>query len=341
MDIDRVFSLGGRQSRVEFISIEGVEEFLRSSANIVVCDENTVSFLPESDSGNVCTLKPGERHKQWSSVDQILKKAVELELGRDALFVGLGGGVVCDVTAFAASVYMRGCSVALVPTTLLAMVDASIGGKTGIDFCGYKNLVGSFHPADKILICFQVLDTLPETELKCGLGEVIKHALLGASDLFKLLENRSKDVFARRPDAIAVCVGRSLDVKGEIVESDFLETGVRAHLNLGHTFAHALESVSDLTMSHGEAVAWGISTALQAGVLAGITDTEYEQRVQELLKRYGFATKLKNLSVDRIIKAMRQDKKKREGKLRFILQRGLGNTLISELPDEIIKTVLA
>ena len=182
----RSFSFGGHTQTVSFTSIADVlgDE---AGGDLIVCDKNTEGFAKGTEPPKV-VLGAGESHKLWPGIEEILNTAVSLELGRDSRFVGLGGGVICDMAAFAAAVYMRGCKITLVPTTLLAMVDASIGGKTGIDFAGYKNLVGAFYPADRVYISVDTLSTLPEREYMSGLGEVIKHALLGAEDLLEVLE---------------------------------------------------------------------------------------------------------------------------------------------------------
>jgi 3-dehydroquinate synthase len=337
----RSFSFGPHTSTVTFGPLADAFSD-ETGGDLIVCDKNTVGFSKDSEIPSL-VLDAGERSKLWPSIEGILNKAVSLELGRDCRFVGLGGGVVCDMTAFASSVYMRGCKISLVPTTLLAMVDASIGGKTGIDFAGYKNLVGSFYPADRIHISVDTLSTLPEREYKSGLGEVMKHALLGAEDLLDILEDQPGRVAARDPSVIEACISRSLDIKGDIVEQDLVESGVRAHLNFGHTFAHALESVAGFgVFSHGEAVAWGIIRALKAGVLAGVTDAAYAERVHALFQQYEYRTGAlpEGITADSILQAMKRDKKRQRGNLRFILQRGFGETIVTTLDEEVVRTVL-
>ncbi len=307
-----------------------------------VCDRHTRPFFPELENDvRLVTLEPGEERKSWESVDSILRFAIEAGLGRDATFVALGGGVLCDLTSFAASIFMRGCRVVLVPTTLLAMVDASLGGKTGIDYAGYKNMVGTFHPAEEIRISTELLRTLPDREFASGLAEVIKQALLERSTLLATLRKRSEAILGREPALLAEVVSRSLGVKGRLVEADFREKGVRAHLNLGHTFGHALEAVTGFAeWTHGEAVAWGIDKALRTGRLLSLTDPAYEGEVRALLVRYGFRLGTEPALVEPLLQAMRFDKKKRAGRVRFVLQRGWGDTIQTEVADEVIRAAL-
>lgn len=310
---------------------------------LLVCDENTDRLfgggkmfrkLPK------VVLPTGEESKCWESVSSILQAALKNGLGRDSLIIALGGGIICDLSAFAASVYMRGCRTALVPTTLLAMVDASLGGKTGFNFGGFKNMIGTFYPAEKIFIVTESLHTLPTEEILAGTAENIKHACLGDERLFTLLENGKEAVLHTDADIIREIIERSLSIKADIVKRDLRESGVRAHLNLGHTFAHALESIRDLRGSgHGQAVAWGLSMAMKAGVEAGITDPVYAERVRNLLRLYGYRLEY-DIDPHAFLAAVRQDKKKREGKVRFVLQEDLGRTLIAELDDETLVRVI-
>jgi 3-dehydroquinate synthase len=337
----RSFTFGNHTSTVTFGSLRDAFEE-EGSGDLVVCDTNTADFAGGSKIPLV-VLDSGENNKNWPGIERILEKAVALELGRDARFIGVGGGVVCDMAAFAAAVYMRGCKITLVPTTLLAMVDASIGGKTGIDFAGYKNLVGAFYPSDRIHIAVESLASLPEHEYKSGLGEVIKHALLGAEDLLEILENKREDVSHRDPAVIEAAISRSLDIKGDIVERDLEEAGVRAHLNFGHTFAHALESVAGFgEYSHGEAVAWGIVRALKLGVATGVTDEEYARRATLIFEHYGYRTGPlpDNISADSILEAMKRDKKRQRGALRFVLQRSFGETVVIPLEEGPVRDIL-
>ncbi len=340
--IERAFLFGSSTTLIHDHTVADLQNDLRGRSLLVICDSNTVGYLSESDLP-LLVLNPGESQKNWDSVNRILERAVELGLGRDAWLVGFGGGVVCDMTGFASSIYLRGCGLILAPTTLLSMVDASIGGKTGIDFSGFKNLVGTFYPAEQVHICIDTLDTLPEREYRDGLAEVIKHGLLGAEDLMVLFESDSGAILGRRRSAVEMCISRSLDVKGAIVEQDLRENGARAHLNLGHTFAHALEASAGFgTISHGEAVAWGIDRAMQAGVQAGITDPRYAERVRRLLDMYGYrlGPLPKDIKAGAVLASMKQDKKKKAGELRFVLQRSMGETLVTPLDETIIRRVL-
>lgn len=343
---DLSFRFGRRETRLRFDR----RPDLRASAGKAVSlfDANTRRLFGGGTEAEV-TVAAGEGAKSWPNVETVLEAALEHGLGRDDTIIAVGGGVVCDLAAFAASVYMRGCRLVLVPTTLLSMVDASLGGKTGINFKGYKNMVGTFYPAEEIRICAAVLDSLPPREFSAGLAEVIKTAMLGESRLLDLLEDRRQDVTGRSPEILAEIVRRCLTVKGGIVATDPLEGGRRAILNLGHTFAHALETLGGLaSWNHGEAVAWGLHQALGLGLELGVTRPEYARRVSRLLRDYGFEQSGLPVSGDlsaeelasRLVEAMRADKKKRGGSLRLVLQRDLGDTLIEAVDPETLEAYL-
>jgi 3-dehydroquinate synthase len=327
-----VFDIGGTRTEVLFSALSEPPACLR------IYDETTHSHFG-SGAERVVVMPAGEPAKCWKSVESVLTRAASLGLGRDDAMMGVGGGVVCDVVSFAASLYMRGCGLVLVPTTLLAMVDASLGGKTGIDFMGYKNLVGTFYPASRIYIDVSYLKTLPEREYHSGLAEVIKTAIIGDGELFALLERSPQEVMARRPEVVEELIRRCLAVKGRIVQDDPREAGVRAVLNLGHTFGHALESATGFRWTHGEAVAWGMGKALAAGVRLGTTEAAFADRVQSLLLRYGFRLEA-DADYQGLAPAFEKDKKKRGGRVRFVIPQGMCDIVLREVPASELAEVL-
>jgi len=331
----RTFRFGTFETRTVFCSPdEALEDAL------LVFDENTVKLFPERSHRNSVVIPPGEKAKNWQSVDTIIKAAIDASYGRDGCFCAIGGGVLCDMTAFAASVYMRGCSVILVPTTLLSMVDASLGGKSGIDYEGYKNMVGSFYPASEVRYCPEFLKSLPEREYLSGIGEVIKTAMLGDRELFQYLKDNRDLILDKDIDAMTEIIRRCIMVKGKVVEEDLHERSIRATLNLGHTFAHALESVSGFSdWSHGEAVAWGLLMATEVGVELGITDNYYALEVRKMLEHYNFRL-YADIDTNKMIQAMNQDKKKKGGVVNFILQNNIEQTVIRPVDKNIIYSVL-
>ncbi|MBI9097238.1 MAG: 3-dehydroquinate synthase [Spirochaetaceae bacterium] len=331
----RTFQFGNFVTRTMFCT---PEEILEDA--LLVFDENTAALFPERSLRNSIVLPSGEKAKNWQSIDKIIKGAIDASLGRDGCFCGIGGGVICDMTAFAASVYMRGCSVILVPTTLLAMADASLGGKTGIDYEGYKNMVGTFYPAQEVRYCPDLLKSLPDREFLSGIGEVIKTAMLGDRELFRYLKENRDLIMERDSDTLKEIIKRCIMVKGNVVEEDLNEKGLRAILNLGHTFAHALESVSGFSdWSHGEAVAWGLLMAIETGVELEITDNYYALEVRKMLEYYNFQL-YADVDTDKLIQAMNQDKKKKDGIINFILQKNIEDTIIRPVDSDIIHSVL-
>ena len=327
-------------------TIDGARTEVVFSANVsfgrpavAVFDSHTYALFGDQ-APNPVTLPAGETSKSWSSVQAVLEECTARGMGRDGEIAGIGGGVVCDITAFAASLYMRGCGLTLVPTTLLAMVDAALGGKTGIDFLGYKNLVGTFYPASRIVISAAAVQSLPDREYLSGLAEVIKTALIGDAALFGFLEAERAAVMARDPAVVEEMIRRSLLVKGRIVEEDPKELGIRAVLNLGHTFGHALETATGFTgWTHGEAVAWGMGRALAAGVRMGLTDPSFARQVESLLRAYGFRLEAP-VGYEALLPGLVRDKKRRRGALRLVIPCGAGDVRIREAAEEDLAAVL-
>lgn len=332
--------MGSFRTEVRYLEASEAQNALDGAA-LAVFDENTAPLFA-GYSGPRVVLPAGERYKTLDSVQKILDAALEAGLGRDSLIVGAGGGVITDMAALAASLFMRGCRLRLVPTSLLAMVDAALGGKTGVDYQGFKNLVGTFYPADELVIVPSLLNTLPQREYLCGLAEVLKAALLRDPELWSLLAEQRPAVLDRQPEVLNTLIQRSLRVKARIVEADLKEQGERAHLNLGHTFAHALETASGFTgvWNHGEAVAWGIVQALRLSERLGLCPSAYPTRIQQVFEAYGYRTLQNDVSPADIVKAMVQDKKKARGRVRFILQRGPQDTLLQEVPLDQVQSLL-
>lgn len=319
------------------------ESFLLSDANTEAFAEELASRCRGSlEVKRRENLPPGEEEKNLENLQRLLSGALEAGLSRGALFVVVGGGVLCDLGSFAASVYLRGVKLQLFPTTLLAMVDAAVGGKTGCNFRGYKNMVGTFYPAEEVRVYPGLLSTLPEAEYRSGLAEVIKAALLGDEELLRILEGRREEVLRRDPRLLEEIIARAVGVKVEVVRQDFREGGKRAILNLGHTYGHALESVSGFgSYTHGEAVAWGIGRALALGRILGITDDTYRRRVEALLLAYGYALEPVSEAPEQLIEAMGQDKKRSGGELRFVVQRNICSTEVVPVARDLVEESLA
>ncbi|MDR1468885.1 MAG: 3-dehydroquinate synthase [Spirochaetaceae bacterium] len=303
-------------------------------AALVVCDTNTASLakavIGKTDTP-LCVLETGEKAKTLGSVTTIILAARNAGLGRDGLIVAVGGGVLTDTAGFAASCYMRGCALAFVSTTLLGMADAAIGGKTGVDFDGVKNLAGAFYPAQAVFMPLVALRTVPSREIKSGFAEVLKTAILGGYEHEDLFDGALPGVGdidgVDGYEAFAPLLARTVEYKGRLVEEDPEErSGKRALLNLGHTFGHALESAAGLgALTHGEAVAWGIARACELGVRLGVTPEPRAQRIAALLERFGYETRNPHPAITDVVRyqeAMQADKKKRSGRLVFVVPTG-------------------
>ena len=348
--MEKVFTAklkGGLESAVYFSTkVDSLEKKIKEYGdNVIFIFDGNTRNLVSVDSKKALVLPAGEEYKNYKSIGLILDKALDLSLARDSLFIAIGGGVICDMTAFASSIYMRGARCVLVPTTLLSMVDASVGGKSGIDYAGYKNIVGTFFPAEDILICLETLSTLSDKEFLCGLGEVVKHAFLSPDDkLYDYLSLNADRILSRDLDALKEVVRLSLEVKKHFIELDPEEKkGIRSFLNLGHTFGHALESITNYQISHGEGVAWGTLKAFDAGVRIGVTPEEYRNKALKLFSLYPFSSsfRIPEDRLDDFIKAISKDKKKSKGSVKFVLMKGQGEPILLPLERETIESVLA
>lgn len=292
-----------------------------------------------------CTIAAGERYKTPKSIQKIYDAALENRLERSSVMVALGGGVIGDMTGFAAATWLRGINVVQVPTSLLAMVDASIGGKTGVNHPKGKNLIGAFHQPRFVLIDPLVLKTLPRREFRAGMAEVIKYGIIWDGELFSKLE-QSKRLDQLRyldEDLLSSILSCSCQAKADVVSKDEKEAGLRAILNYGHTIGHAVESLTGYKLvNHGEAVAIGMVAAGQIAVQLQMWQAAEAQRQDALIEKTGLPTKLPaGLDIEEIIATLQTDKKVKDGKVRFVLPTQIGAvTVTDQVPAEIIRQVL-
>jgi 3-dehydroquinate synthase len=288
-------------------------------------------------------LPDGEAQKRWDNVEQIVDTLLERRCGRDTTLVALGGGVIGDLTGFAAAVYQRGVPYLQVPTTLLAQVDSSVGGKTAINHPRGKNMVGAFHQPALVLADVDALATLPPRQLRAGLAEVIKHGFIRDADFVGWLDAYVDDLLALDRDALAQAVARSVEIKSEIVARDEREEGERALLNFGHTFGHAIETgLGYGEWLHGEAVAAGMAMAADLSRRLGILTAADVERLRALLVRAGLPVEAPALPARRLLELMSVDKKAKDGRLRFILLERIGAACVrDDVPTAAVEETLA
>ena len=275
-------------------------------------------------------LPDGESHKTLANVGRILDVLVANRFGRDCAVVALGGGVVGDMAGFAAATYQRGVAFVQAPTTLLAQVDSSVGGKTGVNHPGGKNLIGAFHQPVVVAADTRTLATLPARELRAGLAEVIKYGLICDAGFFAWLEEHIDALLVGDAAALAHVIRRSCEIKAEIVGRDEREHGDRALLNLGHTFGHAVESATGYTeWLHGEAIGAGLVMAAHMSRESGYLTSEELERVTRLVARAGLPTHVSSVKPDVALEHMRIDKKVQAGRIRLVLLRGIGSAFVT------------
>ena len=287
-------------------------------------------------------LPDGEEHKDWTTLNRIFDALLAHGCDRKTVLFALGGGVVGDITGFAAASYMRGVPFVQVPTTLLAQVDSSVGGKTAINHPLGKNMIGAFYQPARVVCDLDTLRTLPDRELSAGLAEVIKYGPIADLGFLDWIEANIAALLRRDVDALAHAVRRSCEIKADVVGQDERESGLRAILNFGHTFGHAIEAgLGYGEWLHGEAVGCGMVMALQLSRRLGLIDEVFAQRVTDLIARAGLPTVGPALGVERYLELMRVDKKAEAGEIRFVVLEGPGRAGVRGAPDALVRQVLA
>jgi len=273
-------------------------------------------------------FNPDEKRKNLSSLTKIYADLINNGFGRDTLFISIGGGITGDLGAFAASTYMRGIQLVHIPTTILAAVDSSVGGKTGINFSDYKNLVGTFYQPDLVFVQPAFFSTLPKAEIKSGVGEIIKYAVLSNKVFFTFIDRNFDKLLNLDKRTIHKIVENCIKFKARVVESDEREKELRKILNLGHTFAHAFETISNFKLKHGEAVNIGITTAAILSEKLKIIEPKSFLKIIALSSKMRVNSRLLKVNPDKMIKALNADKKKQSGKIEFVLPLGIGEIAI-------------
>jgi 3-dehydroquinate synthase len=320
------------------------------AAQLMVVSNETVAplWLPRLREGLAgrafaqCLLPDGEEHKTLASVARIIDALVEARMNRDCMVIALGGGVIGDIAGFAAASYQRGVACLQLPTTLLAQVDSAIGGKTAVNHPGGKNLIGAFHQPAAVITDTDTLGTLPDRELRAGLAEVIKAALIADSAFFAWLEQQIEPLLARKPEVLEEAIRRACEIKAGIVASDEREQGPRALLNLGHSFGHAIETgLGHGRWLHGEAVAAGIVLAAELSERSGRLATGEAGRVRVLLARAGLPVDPPRLGSERMLMLLGMDKKVAGGRLRLVLLDAIGAaSCTADFPQAALESLL-
>ena len=330
-------SYDGVVSVLRSLKLEGRKICLVSDCNVAPLYAKEVCGLLEKE-GFFCvtfTFPAGEASKNLDTVAQLYEFLIEQSFDRNDVLLALGGGVTGDLTGFAAATYLRGIRFIGMPTSLLSMVDSSIGGKTGVDYKAYKNMVGAFYQPSAVYINISALQTLPEREFLAGMGEVVKHGFIldHAYHLF-LKENVAK-VLEKDPMVLRSMISQSLCIKRGVVERDPKEKGERALLNLGHTIGHAVEKMNEFSLLHGECVSVGIVAAAEISVLRGVLSRAEADEIKELLLAFGMMTTVSTLDKEELLAVCHKDKKADGAKIKFVLLKEIGQAYIEpEVTDE-------
>lgn len=319
-------------------SIENAVKHLPDTRVVIITDENVRRIYSDRfPEGEIITIGTGESIKTLDTIGSIYERLVELQADRSVFLLGIGGGIVCDITGFAASTYMRGVRFGYVATTLLAQVDASVGGKTGVNFKGYKNMVGVFSQPEFVICDPRVLSTLPESELASGFAEIVKHAAIADAGYFERLERSRGEAIALEPETLEWIIHESVSIKSAVVNRDEREKGERRKLNFGHTLGHALEKTAKLR--HGEAVSVGMTAAARLSAERGLIRTAEVERLENLLTGLNLPTAME-MDIPAVIDALSRDKKREGDTVHFVLLSGIGNAVVEPIPLGILERVL-
>lgn len=312
---------------------------------VVITDTNVDGFQSEECIHNLTeggfdvakyVVEAGEKSKNLDTIKDIYKFLIGQRLDRQATLVALGGGVVGDITGFAAATFLRGINFVQVPTSLLAQADSSVGGKVGVDLDGSKNIVGAFYQPKLVYININTLKTLPKREMQAGLAEVVKHGIIRDPDFLDFIEYNVNKIFNYDADTLAYMAKTNCRIKGNVVEQDEKESNLRAILNFGHTIGHAIESVYNFELLHGECVALGMIAAFNLANHLEMVDVDTMKRVREILDKIGLPTRLNGINADKVYAQMFHDKKVKDNKLVFVLPKAIGDVVLCNIEDELL-----
>jgi 3-dehydroquinate synthase len=328
-----------------------IGKFGFSDTALVVCDNNVAALYGDkvahllTELGlqvELLTIEAGEKSKCFEVAQTLYTKAITLGLDRKSAIFALGGGVVGDLTGFIAATYLRGVPFVQIPTSLLAQVDSSVGGKVAINHPLGKNLIGAFYQPKAVVIDLNVLKSLPKREIYTGLAEIIKYGIISDADFFEYLDTNADKILALDLGALTHIIARSCEIKANVVSKDEKELSLRIILNFGHTIAHAIESDTDyMKYNHGEAVAIGMYGAALLSHRLGLIEIELVEKVVSILKKFHLPTKASGCSVERMFKILFRDKKVVNGKIKWVLMNSIGNVVVhNNVPDKSVRDVL-
>ncbi len=309
--------------------LRNLKEHLPDAKTVIITDTNVRGFYQnEFPACGVIEIGMGEKIKTLDTVMDIYESLVDLEADRSSFIVGVGGGVVCDIAGFVASTYLRGVRFGFAASTLLAQVDAGVGGKNGVNLGGYKNMVGVFNQPEFVICDLDLLKTLDKKEVLCGMAEIVKHAAIADAELFAFLEENHSQALELDQGVIERLVYDSIRIKSDVVNKDEKETGERRKLNFGHTIGHAIEKTAGVP--HGEAVSAGMVAAARLSVQKGLLKAKDEERLFNLLKKLNLPTSIP-ADENRVVDALRRDKKREGSRIHFVLLDGIGSAVVDEI----------
>lgn len=326
----------------EYVPNSAGKQFVITTGDVWRLHGQTVSGTFANGNLEVLFFPGGEINKRLSAVESLAEQMVTRGGDRTSVAIGFGGGIVTDISGFLAAIFMRGIPVVQVPTTLLAQVDAATGGKTGVNLASGKNLIGSFHQPQIVLIDPDVLSTLPEREYRAGLFEVIKCGVIRDAALFDLLESRPGEVLAKKVGVVDQLIAAAVRIKAEVVTADERENDLRRILNFGHTIGHAIEAETEYKrFLHGEAIAWGMLAATRLAEITGTIEQAAAARIQKTVCGYGPLPGAKDLEPDRLIARLRSDKKTLKGQVHFVLPTAIGTVrIVTGIPEQVIRRAI-
>jgi len=309
--------------------LENLPRHIPVAKPIIITDVNVGKLYPlDSMAAEVITIGTGEEIKTLDTVQEIYAQLLSIQADRSSFIVGMGGGIVCDIAGFVASTFLRGVRFGFVATSLLAQVDASVGGKNGVNFQGFKNMVGLFHQPEFVICDPELLETLPQKEISCGLAEIVKHGAIADADLFAYLEQHAQDILALDRHMIEKLVIASVRIKSAMVKRDETEKGERRLLNFGHTFGHAIEKVTGI--SHGEAVSRGMAIAAALSVKKDLLTADEDKRLRALLNNLKLPTHF-GPETEAVVNAIGKDKKREGNWIHFVLLNGIGSATVAKI----------